>query len=58
LNFEVVVVAYEHDVCRQLVDAFERDLAACREVTVEQADDMPFFARLASSSARLLSPLL
>jgi cardiolipin synthase len=58
LNFEVVVAMFARDINAELGAAFERDLARSREVTSESLESTTFLARLGSSAARLLSPLL
>jgi len=58
LNFEVAVAVYSASVAEQLADAFAADLRNAREVTLKQVRRWSLRRRLASSTARLFSPVL
>lgn len=58
LNFEVAAVVYGTALNLRLARAFEVDLGAAREVTLEALARRSFGQRLGQAAARLLSPLL
>jgi len=58
LNFEINSVIYSRDICRQLYNTFEQDLASSREATLEEWRKRKWWQELRDDVARLLSPLL
>jgi cardiolipin synthase len=58
LHDEVVSVVYDDQVARTFAEQYEKDLAQCAEVTLEQLAALGRWARLRNSLARLTSRLL
>jgi cardiolipin synthase len=58
LNFEVAALLYDRGMNHVLSEAFERDLAQSRSITLDDVTRLTWPTRLCQASARLLSPLL
>jgi cardiolipin synthase len=58
LQKEIMTWVYGEEKARALEAVFEADLAACREVTLEEVERFGFGQRLGHSSARLMAHLL
>jgi cardiolipin synthase len=58
LNFEVVAAVFGGRICEELAAAFEQDVAAARELTLDGLSKEPLHRRLFVSTARMLSPVL
>jgi cardiolipin synthase len=58
LNFELGVLAVDEDFARLMEQRFEADMTESVEITLRWLSEQTHLARLASSAARLLSPLL
>ena len=58
LNYEVNAVFYARAIATELSQAFERDLADCREITLGDLRRQGPLRRVRNSILRLLSPLL
>lgn len=58
LNFEVNAVIYDEETTEKLEEAFIRDLARCKEITLELYEGRSLWIRLKEQCCRLLSPLL
>lgn len=58
INYELNAIIYSEHFASKLEAAFERDLANCREVTLEEYQQRPLLSRFRDSTARLFSPLL
>jgi cardiolipin synthase len=58
INYELNAVLYSRHLAKELEDAFERDLADCREFDLAEYEARNVGLRFRDSAARLLSPLL
>jgi cardiolipin synthase len=58
LNFEITMLAHDLFFAREVEAMLEKDLAQCRQVTLEEARSKPLWMRLAMAVARLFSPVL
>lgn len=58
LNYEVNTVFYNEKIARELKEQFLIDEQSCREITLEEIQNMGSPARLRNSFCRLFSPLL
>ena len=58
LNFEASCFIGSYDLNATLADEFERDVERSKEVSLDDLEQLPWNAKLASSTAQLLSPLL
>ena len=58
LNFEITALVHDADFCREVQAMLEADFAQSRAVTAEELADKPFWFPLATSTARLMSPVL
>ena len=58
LNYEVNSVFYDKQVSRELKEQFNEDRKYCRNVTLEELQNMKFPLRLRNSVCRLFSPLM
>jgi cardiolipin synthase len=57
-NFEVSAFVYDKSVAQQLKEQFLDDQKKCRQLTVNEYRQRPFFKRCAESFIKLFSPLL
>jgi cardiolipin synthase len=58
LNFEITALVHDADFCAQVHAMLEADFARSRAVTPEELAEKPFWFPLATSTARLMSPVL
>ncbi|AFH60082.1 cardiolipin synthase [Paenibacillus caseinilyticus] len=58
LNFEVNAFLYDEGICRELTEAFHRDIAVSRILTLQEYRRRPAWIRFKESISRLLSPIL
>ncbi|MCZ8522874.1 MULTISPECIES: cardiolipin synthase [Paenibacillus] len=58
LNFEINAFLYDEETAVKLQEAFQKDLAHCREFTLESYRGRSFLSRVMESMSRLLSPIL
>ncbi|MEQ9324390.1 MAG: phospholipase D-like domain-containing protein, partial [Polyangiaceae bacterium] len=58
LNFEASCFIGSKNLNASLAEEFERDIERSKEVSLDDLDQLPWHAKLASSTAHLLSPLL
>lgn len=58
LNFEVNAFIYDREVARSMEEAFIRDLADSREITLEEYENRSVTIRIRENFSRLFSPLL
>lgn len=58
LNFEINAVIYSRDFCRQLEESFLNDINYSEEIVLEEWRKRPWWKKLFSDIARLLSPIL
>lgn len=58
LNYELSTLIYDYKITQDLVKTFEKDLANCAEITIEDYNNFSELFKLRNSLARLFAPLL
>lgn len=58
LNFEITALVSDEGFCDEVAAMLESDFSRSRQVTEEELADKPFWFPLATSTARLMSPVL
>ncbi|MDH6304301.1 cardiolipin synthase [Parabacteroides sp. PF5-5] len=58
INFEVNTYMYDPDIARQNYNIFMEDLKKCKEVTLEEWLQRPWWKKIVQSIMRLFSPIL
>ena len=58
INLEVMSFVYDTQIAEELSEAFEEDLQACHQLTLEEWNERSLWIRTLEALARLFSPLL
>lgn len=58
LNFEDMAIFYDKNVCHDLAQIFEEDMANCHLLTIEEIENQPLHLRALQAFSRLFSPIL
>ena len=58
LNFEITLLFADSKVAAEVETMLQQDFACCRQLTMEEIDQRPWWFKLATKVARLFSPIL